>query len=338
MPPTFDGGSLYVNRPVETTPAVTTASTAMNHALTLPSRPARQSVAPPPFPVPAGRPNTPLLPRSDCEQLLELTARLFSLSDPAVLPIELLRGLEKLIPCELAGCHHIHPASRRIRACYLPEPARPPSRHPAFWRLFSTHPLHERLFSRPATAWKLSDAIAPHAFHSTDLYHALYHPLAIQHELAAALRDPVNDGAWLLITLHRHRNDFSERDRTTLNLLLPHIDRIHRRLGSEFRPPAPPPTVLREEGEFFTWLRGHTSWGLTRRESDVLFWICQGKTNAEIGSILGIARRTAETHALKLYPKMGVENRYTAIATLNRYTAIDGSGDSAPNDPPTGGR
>ena len=36
---------------------------------------------------------------------------------------------------------------------------------------------------------------------------------------------------------------------------------------------------------------------------------------------LGIAERTAETHALHIYPKMGVENRYTAIATLNRFAS-----------------
>ena len=44
----------------------------------------------------------------------------------------------------------------------------------------------------------------------------------------------------------------------------------------------------------------------------------QGKSNAEIGSILGISHRTAETHALNIYPKMGVENRFGAIAELAR--------------------
>jgi len=35
-----------------------------------------------------------------------------------------------------------------------------------------------------------------------------------------------------------------------------------------------------------------------------------------------VAERTAETHALHIYPKMGVENRYTAIATLSRLAAV----------------
>jgi DNA-binding CsgD family transcriptional regulator len=80
---------------------------------------------------------------------------------------------------------------------------------------------------------------------------------------------------------------------------------------------------LEAETGFYDWLRGRTSWDLTPRESQVLFWLYQGKTNGEIGRILGIAERTAETHALRLYPKMGVENRYTAIATLNRLATVE---------------
>jgi DNA-binding CsgD family transcriptional regulator len=82
-------------------------------------------------------------------------------------------------------------------------------------------------------------------------------------------------------------------------------------------------SLASEETGFREWLRWKTRWGLTQRECEVLFWMCQGKTNAEIGRILGIAERTAETHALHIYPKMGVENRYTAIVTLNRLASLE---------------
>ena len=75
-----------------------------------------------------------------------------------------------------------------------------------------------------------------------------------------------------------------------------------------------------EPGPFRDWLQRHARCELTPRESEVLFWLSQGKTNSEIGRILGIAERTAETHALRIYPKMGVENRYTAIAALTRLS------------------
>src|SRR5206468_1627433 len=146
-------------------------------------------------------------------------------------------------------------------------------------------------------------------------------------ELVAALPDHEAPSAFFLISLYRRRDDFSERDRTLLNLLLPHVANARRRIGANGQRSQNGGMSFAEEAGFYDWLRGRTSWDLTHRESEVLFWLYQGKTNAEIGRILGIAERTAETHALRLYPKMGVENRYTAIATLNRLATAEAQPD-----------
>jgi DNA-binding CsgD family transcriptional regulator len=52
--------------------------------------------------------------------------------------------------------------------------------------------------------------------------------------------------------------------------------------------------------------------GLTRRETQVLGWIAEGKTNAEIGMILGSSRRTVDKHCEHIYRKLGVESRTAA--------------------------
>jgi len=52
--------------------------------------------------------------------------------------------------------------------------------------------------------------------------------------------------------------------------------------------------------------------GLSRRESEVLLWIAQGKTNAEISRILYINRRTVDWHVQSILSKLGVENRMSA--------------------------
>lgn len=52
--------------------------------------------------------------------------------------------------------------------------------------------------------------------------------------------------------------------------------------------------------------------GLSARESEVLFWVAQGKTNPEIALILGIARRTVATHVEHILAKLSVENRGAA--------------------------
>ena len=63
--------------------------------------------------------------------------------------------------------------------------------------------------------------------------------------------------------------------------------------------------------------------GLTPRESEVLFWVAQGKTNAEIGLILEAAAPTVKKHLEHVFEKLGVENR--AGASLCALEALAGS-------------
>lgn len=57
-------------------------------------------------------------------------------------------------------------------------------------------------------------------------------------------------------------------------------------------------------------LREHFS--LTVRESEVLLWIAKGKSNRDIGDILGLSARTVNKHLEQIYVKLGVENRASA--------------------------
>ena len=52
---------------------------------------------------------------------------------------------------------------------------------------------------------------------------------------------------------------------------------------------------------------------LTPREAQVLQWLKQGKTNWEIGKILGIAERTAGKHLENIFVKLSVETRTAAV-------------------------
>ena len=55
--------------------------------------------------------------------------------------------------------------------------------------------------------------------------------------------------------------------------------------------------------------------GLTKREAEVLAWVAQGKTNAEIGILCDLSPRTAQKHLEHIFEKLGVETR-TAAARL----------------------
>ena len=52
---------------------------------------------------------------------------------------------------------------------------------------------------------------------------------------------------------------------------------------------------------------------LTPRELDVLAEVAKGSTNADIARALNISEATVKTHLLRLFPKLGVDDRTAAV-------------------------
>jgi DNA-binding CsgD family transcriptional regulator len=91
------------------------------------------------------------------------------------------------------------------------------------------------------------------------------------------------------------------------------LERDGRRLTVRlFRGPAQRLLVLEEMGAPNPMIL--TRLGMSRREAEVLAWVAQGKTNDEIGTILGLSPRTIAKHLERMYPRLGVENRIGAAA------------------------
>jgi DNA-binding CsgD family transcriptional regulator len=76
--------------------------------------------------------------------------------------------------------------------------------------------------------------------------------------------------------------------------------------------------LLEEHVKDFTLMADVLS-GLTRRESEVLSWVSQGKTNSEVANILGISRRTVDTFLSRTYQKLGVETRMAAVMRMIKF-------------------
>jgi DNA-binding NarL/FixJ family response regulator len=68
------------------------------------------------------------------------------------------------------------------------------------------------------------------------------------------------------------------------------------------------------------FLRQHLA--LTQREAEVLTWIARGKSNRDIGEILGISPRTVNKHLEQVFMKLGVENRASAAAQATKILAL----------------
>lgn len=71
---------------------------------------------------------------------------------------------------------------------------------------------------------------------------------------------------------------------------------------------------------------GHlrTRHGITSRELDVIRQLATGKTNREIGVILGMTVRTVETHITSIFAKIGIKNRTELMSVLSGYEGFKG--------------
>lgn len=70
------------------------------------------------------------------------------------------------------------------------------------------------------------------------------------------------------------------------------------------------------------FIQALASLGLGRRESQVLAWVAQGKTNPEIALILGVSSRTVQTHLNRIYRKLDVQTRAAATAKAMEARAV----------------
>ena len=82
-----------------------------------------------------------------------------------------------------------------------------------------------------------------------------------------------------------------------------------------------PPSLLVEQHIDRRSFANQPSLGLTARQGEVLFWICQGKSNAEIAIILGLSIRTVHKHVQAILKTLAVDNR--TAAALKGMSAIN---------------
>jgi CheY-like chemotaxis protein/DNA-binding CsgD family transcriptional regulator len=85
-------------------------------------------------------------------------------------------------------------------------------------------------------------------------------------------------------------------------------------------------SACQNKGEYLLVLEKHSgewdldsvrnSLGLTFREAEILMWISRGKTNKEVGVILGSSPRTINKHLEHIFEKLGVVTRAAAVSMV----------------------
>ncbi len=143
-------------------------------------------------------------------------------------------------------------------------------------------------------------------FRDLDLYQDVYRHIDADNHCAVYV--PTVPGSVMFFGLERKgRTDFSATEMEMLELGQSQLANAYN-LARAF-------DDIGEEGIRADFLMER---GLTAREADVLVWICRGKSNAEIGMLLGVGLYTIKSHVASIFNKAGVCNRLAAVIWAQR--------------------
>jgi len=215
----------------------------------------------------------------------------------AILPRLVASELTTLSLCDLGTGH-------RSVVCDLPG-AISKREIEVFDRHFHEHPLLRAHGRNPsAVTQRISDVVAPSGFRRTALFNDYYRPIGLDHAMALPIH--VQRNVVVSFVFNRKGRDFADRERECLESIRAHLGNLYR-LGGErdsaraaWGAPSIAPQAACEPG-------------LTAREREVLDWLAGGKTDRDIGDILGISPRTVHKHLQRIYEKLGVETRTAAV-------------------------
>jgi DNA-binding CsgD family transcriptional regulator len=193
--------------------------------------------------------------------------------------------LPRLVASEFTTLSICHLASGRREVYGLPAGTLSADERAAFDRHFHQHPLVRfHGYQGGGVAQRISDSVPFAEFRESALYNEYYRRVRIDH--AVALPIYVRDGLLVSFVLNRARRDFSDRERALLDLLRPYLAKLYQKTSA--------------------------LGALTAREAEVLRWVAAGKSDAQIGAILGVSARTVQKHLQRVYEKLGVESRTAA--------------------------
>jgi DNA-binding CsgD family transcriptional regulator len=143
-------------------------------------------------------------------------------------------------------------------------------------------------------AVRFSDYITRRELHRLEIYDLLYGPCAVEYQMAFTV--PAPSARVVGFAFNRGRRDFSERDRSVLNLVRGFVEQAHARVHA-------PPRLMSAQ-----------ALGLTPRQGEILKHLAAGTASAQIALALQISERTVHKHLEHIYERLDVTNRTTAVA------------------------
>jgi DNA-binding CsgD family transcriptional regulator len=247
---------------------------------------------------------TPIaLSERDLETMVSIvsTAETPAHDPPVGLPWSVLHRIRDLIPCDELECHDLESArelvtfglvTRDSGDVFRTNGGRNLGGGELFWKHYWHGPC-----SYPERSGNLRGVTMSSDFYSQRQWRSSAFYLdqdeeRFEHSMLLTL--PGGPGRTVRLVASRQDGiGFSERDRSILLLLRPHLESIHQRVERRRR-------ALPE---------------LTDRQWELLRLVALGRTNTQIARALGVAEGTVRKHMENIHQRLGVNSRAAAVAS-----------------------
>jgi DNA-binding CsgD family transcriptional regulator len=173
------------------------------------------------------------LSRAEQCVLVDGLRELYAQTDITRLRETLVRVAARLVPCDIGSYNEIDRAGTKpLVALRFPEWDEAAKYLPAFAAHYSGHPIARYIHETgDRQALRLSDFVTSQQLRELSIYNEYYKPMGIRHQIVFFF-DSDGAPAQRAISLNRSGRDFSERDRTILELLRPHFRQAYENARS----------------------------------------------------------------------------------------------------------
>lgn len=250
------------------------------------------------------------LRRGDFEAVLTFLGDVAELEFDEPYPVEVLARLQDLIRCDALTYQELDLHGKRFGTMVGIGPEAEDDDGELYWTLGPCPISSYRARTGDLRAVTMSDLIGQRRYHELAIFREYFQPAGFDHMIDLGLPVAVRWHRSFILFRGTESGDFSQRDRTVLEMLRPHLYRLEahaalrRRLAEASR-------TQDGNGDSSAYA------GLTPRELEIVELVAEGKTNAQVAAQLWVAPSTVKKHLEHVYEKLGVRGR-TAAATLAR--------------------
>jgi len=207
----------------------------------------------------------------------------------------ILKAMRLILPADICAVDWYGFQGMDVRTIYDPMESVPAAVNEALHRFAYQNPVYQQ---GAGTVSTISDFLSRKDWHRTDLHAEGFS--RVEQEDGMFLDMNLRKDCRVSLIGSRGKRGFTFEERGMMVLIEPHVRQVFQRLNLQNR--IAKSLASPEAAEI----------PVSNREREVLQWLAEGKSNADIAFLLGISPGTVKKHLENIYTKLGVENRHAA--------------------------